>query len=407
MSTNRTSPPAVAASDGRLRDPLDFSIVLGGPLFNLLRRARLSDDALMLVRRRIVVFSLIAWLPLLLLSAVDGHLLGRSVAIPFLMDFGSHVRFLVAMPLLIAAEFIVHKRLHTVMFTFMERHIVPESDKPRFQAAVASASRLRDSMLAEVLLIALVYFVGVTVIWRHYAMLNTATWYATPAADGPHLTLAGLWYGYVSVPLLQFLLFRWYYRIVIWARLLWQVSRIELSLVPTHPDRAGGLGFLTLTPRAFTPLLVAHGAVLSAALANQIFYLGSNLAQYKFEILLVVIFMLCIFLGPLLVFTSQLARAKRVGLGEYGTLAERYGRAFEAKWLRGQANEESLLGNNDIQSLADMGNSVAAVQSMRVSLVTREAVNLIAAVTIAPVLPLVLTLMPLEDLLKKLLGLLM
>jgi hypothetical protein len=407
MSTDRTGSLAAAADYARVRDPVDFSPVLGGPLFKLLCGARLSDDALGLMRRRIVVFSLVAWLPLLVLSAVDGHLLGGSVALPFLMDVGVHVRFLVAMPLLIAAELIVHTRLRPVAKMFMERHVVPESDTPRFEAAVASASRLRDSVLAEVLLIALVYLIGVTIIWRHYAVLPTATWYATPTGDTSRLTLAGAWYGYVSVPILQFLLLRWYFRIVIWMRLLWQVSRIDLSLIPTHPDRVGGLGFLALTPRAFAPLLLAHGAVLAAGLANQIFYLGGHLPQFKFEILMVVVFMLCLFLCPLLVFTPQLARTKRAGLREYGTLAERYVRAFDAKWLRGQAGEEPLLGSADIQSLADLANSVAVVQSMRISLVTKESVIMVAAVTLAPVLPLVLTLMPLEELLKKLVGLLL
>jgi hypothetical protein len=56
---------------------------------------------------------------------------------------------------------------------------------------------------------------------------------------------------------------RWYFRIFIWMRFLWQVSRIELSLVPTHPDRVGGLGFLGNTVYAFTPLAVAHGAQLA------------------------------------------------------------------------------------------------------------------------------------------------
>ena len=154
-------------------------------------------------------------------------------------------------------------------------------------------------------------------------------------------------------------------------------------------------------------MLVTHGAVLSAGLANQIFYLGGNLTQFKFEILMVVIFMLCLFLGPLLVFTPNLVRTKRAGLREYGTLAEGYGRAFDAKWLRGQAGNEPLLGSADIQSLADLGNSGAVVQSMRISLVTKEAIILIAAVTIAPVVPLVLTLMPLEELLKKLFGILL
>ena len=87
---------------------------------------------------------------------------------------------------------------------------------------------------------------------------------------GLKLSLAGMWYGYVSLPLFQFLLMRWYFRLFIWARFLWQVSRIDLSLVPTHPDRVGGLGFLSNTVYAFTPLAVAHGALLAGLIANRI-----------------------------------------------------------------------------------------------------------------------------------------
>ena len=46
----------------------------------------------------------------------------------------------------------------------------------------------------------------------------------------------------VSVPLFQFILLRWYFRIFIWARFLWQVSRIDLAYAPAHPDRLGGSG---------------------------------------------------------------------------------------------------------------------------------------------------------------------
>ena len=77
---------------------------------------------------------------------------------------------------------------------------------PRFDAAIASAFRLRNSVLAEVLLIAFVYGVGVLIVWRHYMALDAATWYATPSAGGSKLSLAGMWYGYVSLPIFQFLL---------------------------------------------------------------------------------------------------------------------------------------------------------------------------------------------------------
>ena len=114
---------APATRSGPVQDPEDFSLVLGGPLFQLLRRAHLTDDALSLQRRRIIVIALVAWLPLLLLSAIDGQLLG-GVAVPFLLDVEVQVKFLVVVPLLIAAELVVHQRMRTLGKVFRERKLL-------------------------------------------------------------------------------------------------------------------------------------------------------------------------------------------------------------------------------------------------------------------------------------------
>jgi len=388
-------------------DQPDFSLVLGGPLFQLLRRVHLADDALMMVRQRIVVISLMAWLPLLLLSVLQGQILGGSESVPFLLDVDVHVRFLLAMPLLILAELVVHRRMRSVVGLFLERNLIPESAKTSFDAAIVSAMRLRNSVLAEVLLIILVYGVGVLIVWRHYTALDAATWYATASADGSRLSFAGMWYGYVSLPIFQFLLVRWYFRLFVWMRFLWQVSRIELRLVPLHPDRLGGLGFLSNTVYAFALLATAHGALLAGQIANRIFFLGASLPQFKAEIAVMLIFMLCLVLGPLLVFAPQLAQAKRLGLREYGTLAERYVREFDAKWQRGGAPAgEPFVGSGDIQSLADLGNSYEVVRTMRSLPVTKEILLQLTVATLAPIVPLALTMMSLEDLLKKLFGVL-
>jgi len=402
MTSSTATPDA-----GPLREPRDFSLVLGGPLFQLFRKAHLTDNALMLLRRRIVVISLACWLPLLMLSSLEGHLFGGNAAVPFLMDVEAHVKFLVVIPLLIVAELVVHQRLLPLVSQFRVRGLIPDSAITRFDAAIESVIRLRNSVLAEVLLIALVYAVGVLVVWRQYTALDAATWYATPTAAGSRLSLAGIWYGYVSLPIFQFLICRWYFRLFIWSRFLWQVSRIDLNLVPTHPDRVGGLGFLSRTAYAFAMLLLAHGALLSGQIANRIFYLGAALPAFKVEIALVVVFLMCLVLCPLLVFSSQLARVKRTGNREYGVLAQRYVREFDVKWLRGGAPaDEPLIGSADIQSLADLGNSLEVVRSMRVAPVTKETVLQLVAATLAPVAPLALTMMPLEELLKKLLGIL-
>ena len=383
----------------------DFSLVLGGPLFQFLRRAHLAGGAMELLLRRILVISLFAWLPLLVLSALEGQALGGTAAVSFLLDVEVHNKFLVVVPLLILSELVVHQRMRFVVKQFLERNLIPESALPRFRCRHRVGISVGNSVLAEVLLIAFVYVVGVLVIWRQYTALATATWYAVPTGDGMRLSLSGVWYGYVSLPLFQFLLMRWYFRIFIWTRFLWQVSRLDLSLVPTHPDRVCGLEFLSNAVFAFTPLALAHGGLLAGFIGNRIFYLGATLPQFKIEIAVVVLFLLCMVLGPLFLFAPQLAEAKRKGNREYGTLAERYVREFDAKWVRGGAPaDEPLVGSGDIQSLADMGNSFEVVRTMRIAPVTKEAILRLAVAALVPVAPLALTMMPLEELLKRLIG---
>ena len=142
-----------AASSEVLSDAKNFSLILGGPLYQLLRRTRLADDALQMVVRRIVAISLLAWLPLLVISALEGHLVGKSVAVPFLADIESHIRFLVVVPLFLAAELMVHQRLLPVARAFLDRRLIPEAAMGRFDRAIRSAFALRNSLLAELLLL--------------------------------------------------------------------------------------------------------------------------------------------------------------------------------------------------------------------------------------------------------------
>jgi hypothetical protein len=401
----RSTRPTSMSGNSLFHDSQDFSLVLGGPIYQLMRRSHLTDDALGHVQQRIIVVSLFCWLPLLVLSALEGKALGGSVAVPFLRDVEVYTRFLLAIPFLIGAELVVHRRMRFVVKQFLERRLIPENAMTRFDDAIASVFRVRNSVLAEVLLFVFVYVFGILIIWPHYIAIDTATWYATASTEGAKFSRAGMWFSYVSLPIFQFLLCRWYFRIFIWTRFLWQVSRINLSLVPTHPDRVGGLGFLSNTVYAFVPLLIAHGALLAGVLGNRIYYLGAKLPNFMLEIFILVMFLMCVVLGPLLVFAPQLAQTKRMGLREYGTLAERYVREFDAKWLRGGAPaDEPLIGSGDIQSLADLGNSFEVVRTMRIAPFTKETIIQLAAATVAPLAPLLLTMMPLEDLLKKLLG---
>jgi len=385
----------------------DFSLVLGGPLYQAFRRSRLSGDGLELLRRRVLVLAGLAWLPLLLLTALAGQALGGPTGLSFLRDIEAHVRFLIALPALIGAELLVHLRLRPVVAQFVERRIVSPEDLPRFDRAIRSTLRLRNSMVVEIALLAFVYSVGLWV-WKNEIALGTASWYATPDGAQLHLTPAGVWYAYVSVPIFQFILLRWYFRLFLWFSFLFRVSRLNLRLAPSHPDRSAGLSFLGRGSYAFAPILFAQSALLSGWIASQIFYAGQNLMAFKTEIGAFVAFFVAVVLTPLAVFAPGLARAKREGLGSFGRLSSRYVGEFEEKWFRGGAPpDEPLLGSADIQSLADLGNSYQVVREMRLVPFGWKDVTRLAAGAAVPLLPLALTILSLEELVARLLKVLL
>jgi len=405
ITTFNLNNPMNHSADKKKSD--DFSLVLGGPLFQLFIRARLTTDTLGLLKRRLIFFSLLTWLPLLMLSVLTGEAFGGAIKVPFIYDIDVHVRFLLALPLLLVAELVVHQRIRKVVGQFIERGIVPERSFSEFEALVDSAMRLRNSVVIEVLLIILVFTV-MNDLWSSQLVLASDTWYASIVDGHRTYSPAGYWYAFVSIPIYQFLAYRWIIRIFIWARFLWQVSRLDLHLVPTHPDRAAGLGFLGGSAAAFMPLALSQGVLLAGLIANHIFHDGKTLLDFKPEIAAVVVFFLLLVLGPLCVFSPRLAQARRQGLLDYGALANRYVREFDDKWLRGGAPpDEQLVGSGDIQSLNDLAGSFEVVQTMRPFPFSKTAVLQTAIAVLVPLLPLTLTLISLEDLIKRLVGILL
>jgi len=382
-----------------LGEPSDFSLVLGGPLFQVLRRAHLEGDHLELLYRRLFIIPSIAWLPLLLLASL-GPVAGSDGRLSFLHDVEVHVRFLVALPILIAAELIVHRRLSPVVYRFVERRIVLPEDSSPFHRAIESAMRLRNSIAAEVALLAGVYIFGLW-LWNDRIPIGTPTWYAR-AGGRWSLTPAGIWYVFVSIPIVQFILLRWYFRFFIWFRFLWRISRIHLNLIPSHPDRCAGLGFLGKSSYAFGPILFAQGAMLAGLVASRVLYRGESLLSFKLQIGGFVAFFVIAILGPLVMFTPRMAAARRKGLADYGLLAQRYVEGFHQKWILSEpAPSEELLGTGDIQSLADLGNSYGLVRDMRVVPFGLDDISRLAAVTAAPFLPLLLTIWSPEELIMR------
>src|SRR5215471_5734081 len=152
-------------ADTHVMGPQEFSLVLGGPLYQIWRRLFLAGPALELLSRRMVGIPLIAWLPLLVLTTYEGVAVGHAVAVPFVYDFAVHARFLVAVPILLLAEIVVHERILKVVHQFLAEGLVPPETLPGFRAAITRTMRLRNSLVIEVALAVFAFGFG-WAIWR-------------------------------------------------------------------------------------------------------------------------------------------------------------------------------------------------------------------------------------------------
>jgi hypothetical protein len=382
-------------------DPSEFSLILGGPLFQLFLRTGLLKPPTNLVVRRIIVIVLIAWLPLFILAALSGNLIG-GVEIPFLFDLTAQSRLLLCLPLFLVAEVIVHRRIKLTVRQFLERNIVAYENQQHFESIIVSSMRLRNSVIAELLLLVVAIAGGIS-LGKYYISMNVLTWYTIPSENVSEITRAGYWYLFVSLTIFRFFWLRWYFRIFIWYRFLWKVSRhIPLQLNSLHPDRSGGLAFLTDSLFAFAPILLAHTIALSGTFASKIWHEGASLPQFKLEIIIWMILLMILVFAPLFFFMTHLIEAKLSGLREYGILASKYVDEFRHKWFLGQIEkDEKLIGSPDIQSLADLSNSFQVVREMRLLPLQRTTLLWLAILTALPFLPLVLTMIPIEQLIDR------
>ena len=387
-----------------MEDPYGWaSFIKDGPFRKFLTGMGLAGSGPALLPACAAACALIAWLPLLLMSAAQGLALGGpSQKIPFLLDFASHIRFLFAVPLLVIAEIPVRKRLGQTAGHFVSSGLVGAGDLPAFRSSFKTSAMLSNSIpaLAVLMALALLGLLG----GARMPLSHSMTWQMVRTGAMMRRTAAGWWYAAVSLPIYRFLLYLWLWRLAIWTWFLRRVSRMELNLDPIHPDLAGGLGFLALAQEPFGIIMFAGASVISAVLARQIIFEGASLLSFKALIIGYILLSLIVFLAPLFLFTGKLYRLKKNGLFEYGAFASAYTRDFAQKWIKLKEGG-SALGSADIQSLSDLANSFQVVRKMRLIPLDLETFVPLIAGAIVPMLPLVLISFPLEEIVAKVLRL--
>jgi hypothetical protein len=361
------------------------------PPIGLQRKLGLIRPDDLAIRRRALLVVLVAWAPLLLLAVVQSLLARADLVSAVLQEVGLHARYLIAAPILVLAEAACAPQLNAIIRRFCEGGAVGERDLARFDEAVTSTRSLLRSSTAEVGVFVLAYLIVLaTALWRPLDQLPI---WAQPVGGMPRYSLAGWWHMLVSLPLLLMLIFGWFWRLALWSRLLWRISRLELRLVASHPDGRAGLSFLGYSVRAFAAVALALAIIAAGRSARMVLASGElpiHTLVFDGALLLTVA---ALFVAPLLVFTPTLMRTWRQGALAYDALAERLGHAFERKWLASEA-DQSARDPADFSAAADLYSVVANVHAIRLVPVGLKDLIVIAVALLAPFAPVLLLAVP-------------
>ena len=378
-----------------------------GTLLKLNMHALYSPERERSIALRACLVILVGWAPLLPLTAYQSFVLGEAGIASFLSDFAVACRSLIAAPLLVLAEWISLPRLSVIAFHFRESGIVSRDDDARFAAACSSTLRLRDSVVADICLIVLAYILVVALKELVPISLYPA-WHVSTVAGIPVYSPAGWWHALVSLPLLFVLLLGWGWRVLVWTRFLYLMARLDLRLVPAHPDRTAGLRFVAYSVQAFSLVSLALGAIVAGSAANRVFYRGASPETFKFAVLAVIASVLVAFAGPLLTLSGHLLRAWRRGTLQYSALAGRLGRQFEGKFFRdGATIDASALELPDFSTTTDLYQIASNVYEVRLVPISVASLGILVAMAILPFLLVAMVFIPFDVIVEEIAKLLL
>jgi hypothetical protein len=376
--------------------PPSFSL-LGGPLHRIGTRATLVRHHSNTVALGLAL-GLMLWIVMVLLCLAEG----LTDKVFSFGGLGTHVRLLIAIPLMFLCESVLDPCVSKFVETLELGEILSKEGVVRLRAEIARLMRWQNAWLPELVLL----IVALSLVRAGSPLQWFGSSTGTDASRSLwENTLSGHWYFGICLTLMRFLILRWLWRLALWCHFLWRLSRLDMNLVPTHPDGQAGLGYLQTVHAQFAPLILAVSAIQSSAFAEDL-----ALGKIQFEaifppVVLLVCVMGCLFLGPLLILAPNLWEARLAGLESYMTLASQYVHAFDRKWLRTPGGpEESFLGTADLQSLADLQNSLGSIEGMRWIPIGQRLLTGTVAAVLLPMLPLILFKYPITELIQKLVA---
>lgn len=364
--------------------------LLGGPLHQLGGRLGLVQAGNRTLRLGMAI-GLSLWLVGALLAVLEGIDLW-SIAM-----LGAHARLLLAIPLMFLCESLLDPRVDEFVRALARSSIVPPDQMHELRAQIARNARWTHAWWPE-----LACLLGaIALAWATPLLEIPGTDAYTRITAGAELPWAGWWYAVVCLTVVRFLMLRWLCRWLMWVYWLWQLSRLRLQLVGSHPDGMAGLGHLELVHIHLLPLVLAISVVMASSFAVEIAAGRMTLEAVYPPLAMIVLIDAALFIGPLLLFSAQLWNCRVRGLGNYTVLGERYAAEFERRWLADGAPRDELLGSADIQSMADLSGARQVVSDMRSIPITTRTLTQLLLAALLPMTPLILFKYPLVDLIAQ------
>jgi len=382
---------------------ISFSLVSGGPFNTLMAHLGLTGSDRLPAWRTALFLALLVWAPPAILAIAQSLLQANYSGWDFFQDGTVYTRYLVAIVAMVATERFADGRISMLVNQFLHSGLLEPGASGRFMAIVARADRQSSRPSVEIILV----FIALVWSWLSFYFVATTSvggWEDWTTGGETHMSWAGTIAEIFSNPVFLFLVLRWFWRFLTWTMLLARIARLPLRLTATHPDQAGGLGFLTLFPGIFMGLVFALSCVISSSLLKSIALVSPSQLFIWLAIGIWVLLMVLIFLGPLSVFAGPMYRAREKAMLEYGKLAQVHHQAFHNTWISSDQSSKELLGSPDPSSVADLNACVQAAHSMRVVPLNLGAILQILLAATVPFLAVVISQIPVLQLLQWLLG---
>jgi len=377
----------------------ETSLVRGGPFYRAQEAVRLLTPERWNLGRRILLAIGIGWLPLVLITLLFRREMIRSL----LTDYMINVRMLIAVPILLIGQVLMEHVLRIIVRHIHSAVLLLPAEETKEHLTILKLIRLRDSIVAEGVIVAIAY--AHFVIAKSHAGMDHI-WAVSGVATGTHLSMAGWYYALVSQLLYQLLLGISLWKWVLWICFLFRLSKLDLQLVPTHPDEHGGLGFLGMSPIAIAPTIFVASLAIGSTWRTQILHDGAHLMNFKIDAIVWLVVVLLISMGPLALFVPRLTNLRRQGILQYGALGQLHSTEFHKKWILNniKGHEEEFLTAPEVSTLTDFATSYENVEKLKPFPLDQGTMIGVILATVLPMLPVILAEIPFITVLKGLLS---